>query len=142
MKTSINNLSLARLRRKWFAKQWVLLAAGAGLLAASAQAQITFTPTFTNVWVVVAGNYPDLFNDNSNLVRGVAISPVTTNVLYASRGAGSNHVSVVSFANGSNFLASLNAITVSAGTLALEGVRVADDGAVYACNLSGAHPGS
>ncbi len=137
MKSCINNHPPVPRQEKWFSKKAAVLASCLGLLVAGAQAQITFTPVFTNVWVVPAGTYADLAADGNNYVRGIAINPVTTNVLYASRGTGSNHVSVVSFASGSNFLASLNALTVSAGTLALEGVRVADDGTVYACNLSG-----
>lgn len=107
-------------------------------LAAKLNAQTTFTPTFSNAWVVVAGAYPDLPANSGNNVRGIAIDPTTTNVLYASTAASSNHVSIVSFASGSNYLASLNAQTVSAGTLGMEGVRVANDGTIYTCNLSGA----
>ena len=107
-------------------------------LVGQAQAQITYTPFLTNVWVVVAGAYPDLTNSSGNNVRGIAINPTTTNVLYASTAAGSNHVGIVSFASGSNYLGSLNAQTISAGTLGMEGVRVADDGTIYTWNLSGA----
>lgn len=140
MKTPFTNTSTSCRTRLRSMTQVFFLSAIFSLLAVAARAQ-TPTPVFTNLWVVVAGAYPDLAADANNLVRGIAINPVTTNVLYASRGAGSNHVSVVSYASGSNYLAALNALTISAGTLAMEGVRVADDGAVYASNLSGA-PGS
>ncbi|MDR3460527.1 MAG: immunoglobulin domain-containing protein [Verrucomicrobiae bacterium] len=106
-----------------------------------AQAQVTYTPIFTNIWVVAAGAYADLPSDANNRVRGIAINPVTTNVLYASNIGGTNngtaHVSTLSFASGSNFVGNLNASGITSGTLAVDSIRVADDGAVYACNLSG-----
>ena len=109
----------------------------ASALGSVAQGQITYTPTFSNAWVVVAGAYPDLTNDANNNVRGIAINPVNNNVLYASRGAGSNHVSVLSSASGSNFLGALSGYGVAGGNgAALDQVRVSDDGAIYGCNLN------
>ena len=137
MKSCNPNLFPAALRGKRFSKKLTPLAVFAALLAASAQAQVTYTPAFTNTWVVTAGNYADLPNDANNTVRGVAINPVTTNVLFASR-TGGNHVATLAFASGSNYLASLNGAGISSGTLALDGIRVSDDGFVYACNLSSA----
>ena len=61
------------------------LASGLGTVT---QAQITYTPTFTYVWTVNAGNYTDLPANAGNNVRGAAINPVTTNVLYASSTGG------------------------------------------------------
>ena len=112
------------------------------LLTFVAQAQVTYNPVFSNTWVVPVLTYPDLTNYNSN-VRGVAINPVNTNVLYASTAnntnGGAGHVSVLSFANGSNFLAQLNGTNVASGaTVNLMNVRVADDGAVYACSRADA----
>lgn len=111
------------------------------LMAVMAQAQISYTPVFSNVWVVAGGTYADLPANAANNVRGAAINPVTTNVLYASNIGGTNngavHVSTVSFASGSNFLAGLNSSGIASGTLVIDQVRVADDGTVYACNLSG-----
>ena len=107
------------------------------LLAVAAQAQTTYTPTFTNfVWAVIGGTYADLPADANNTVRGIAISPVTTNVLYASR-TSSNHVSTVAFAGGA-FLGSMQGTGISGGTYGINVVRVAGDGAVYACNLASA----
>ena len=137
MKSCNNHTFLAGLRSQWLAQKLTPLAVFAALLATSAQAQITYTPVFTNTWVVTAGNYADLPNDANNTVRGVAINPVTTNVLFASR-TGGNHVATLAFASGSNYLASLNGAGISSGTLALDGIRVSDDGFVYACNLSSA----
>jgi hypothetical protein len=136
MKTQPNSLPMwNRLQTRIKILATLLLAGG---LISAARAQVTFVPVFSNAWVVVAGTYPDLAADSANTVRGAAINPITTNVLYASRGASSNHVGIVSFANGNNYVASLNALTVSAGTLAEDGIRVSDDGTIYVCNLAGA----
>ncbi len=137
MKSCNSTSSLARRQRAWFSKK-MFLPVVAAFLAVGASAQVTYTPVFTNLWVVVAGTYPDLPASSGNNVRGIAIDPLTTNVLYASTAAGSNHVSIVSFSSGSNFVASLNSQTISAGTVGMEGVRAADDGNIYTCNLSGA----
>ncbi|MEI9866252.1 MAG: hypothetical protein WDN00_17190 [Limisphaerales bacterium] len=62
-------------------------------------------------------------------------------MLYFSSTGGTNnggsHVSTVAFASGSNYLANLDGTGVSGGTVGTEGVRVSDDGFVYASNLSG-----
>ena len=114
------------------------LASGLGTVT---QAQITYTPTFTYVWTVNAGNYTDLPANAGNNVRGAAINPVTTNVLYASSTGGTNngssHVAVLSFASGSNYLANLNGSGFGAGTVSTAGIRCSDDGSIYACNISG-----
>ncbi len=107
------------------------------LLTLAAQGQIIYTPSLTNIWVVPAGSYYDLTNNSANNVRGIAIDPLTTNVLYAST-VSSNHVSIVSFTSGSNYVGALNKQTVSAGTLAMAPVRAANDGSIYTCNISGA----
>jgi WD40 repeat protein len=96
-----------------------------------AQAQTTFT----NVWAIPADTYGDLLSSGNN-VRGVAINPVTTNVIYATRDGGSNHVSTLAVANGS-LLGSGSGDGVTSGTLALIKVRISEDGYIYACNLSG-----
>ncbi|MFN3408964.1 MAG: immunoglobulin domain-containing protein [Limisphaerales bacterium] len=105
----------------------------AAALAGGAQAQ---TPVFSTLWGITNASFTDLPAAGSN-VRGFAISPVTTNVVYASTAGGSNHVSTLDYANGYNKLGSPVAITTLGGTLALTQVRVSDDGKVYACNLSG-----
>lgn len=116
-----------------------LFCAGVALVlfagASQVQAQTVFIPTLTNfVWSVRGGIYADLPADANSTVRGIALSPLTTNVLYASR-TSSNHVSTMSFAGGA-FQGTMQD-GLSGGTLALVGVRVAGDGTVYACNLSG-----
>ena len=139
MKTTPNTIPRWN-RLKTSAKTLAALALVGGL-ATVAQAQITFTPVFNNVWTLNAGNFAGLPANANNNCRGIAISPVTTNALYFSSTGGTNnganHVGTVSFASGSNFLAGLNATGVSGGTLNTEGVRVADDGTVYGINLSG-----
>jgi len=119
--------------------QWFTFAAIA-IIGTAVQAQVP-VPVFTNLWVVPAGTYPGLPADNNTRCRGVAISPVTTNVLYFSAIGGVNngvaHVGTLAFTNGSNFLANLEGSSISGGTVLTEGVRVADDGTVYAINLSG-----
>jgi len=62
-----------------------------------------------------AGTYADLPADANNTVRGIAISPVTTNVLYASR-TSSNHVSTVAFAGGA-FLGSMQELEFPAALM-------------------------
>ena len=111
------------------------------LMAVAAQAQVTYTPVFSNVWVLPAGTFPGMPANSGNNCRGIAINPFTTNVLYFSSTGGTNnggsHVGTVAFASGSNYLANLNGTGISGGTVGTEGVRVADDGTVYAINLSG-----
>ncbi len=110
-------------------------------LVGSAQAQVTFTPVFSKVWDLNAGNFAGLPANNGNNCRGIGINPVNTNVLYFSSTGGTNgvasHVGTLSFASGSNYLAGLNSTGITGGTVGTEGVRVADDGTVYAINLSG-----
>ena len=104
------------------------------LMAIAAQAQITYSPVFTKVWQVLPGANNEMKTTGNN-TRGIAVNPLTTNVLFASI-EGSNHVGVISATNGSNYLGGLSSATVSGGGgKAINQVRVADDGAVYACNL-------
>ena len=101
----------------------------------------TQIPVFTPVWNVAAGAYPDLPTAGNN-VRGVAINPVTTNVIFASTtqgtNNGANHVTVLDGTNNGALIAQLSGSGVGGGTLNLMAVRVSDDGSVYACNMSGA----
>ena len=108
------------------------------VLLPGAQAQVA---VFSNLWSVAAGTYPDLPTAGNN-VRGVAISPITTNVLFGSTTQGTNnggnHVTVLDGANNGALIGQLSGSGVGGGTLNLIAVRVSDDGSVYACNLSGA----
>ncbi|MFO1487054.1 MAG: hypothetical protein U1F65_01115 [Verrucomicrobiota bacterium] len=113
--------------------------------ALTTQAQVTYTPVFSNVWMLAAGAHNDMTNQvesSGNTTRGIAINPLTTNVLFTSTYAGTNgspthHVAVLSGASGSNYLGQLNSTGFGAGTVAATGIRVSDDGYVYACNVSG-----
>lgn len=114
-----------------------LLKLGIGCLAAVAgMAQAQLVPIVTNSFRVQAGSIYDLVTSGNNN-RGIAISPVSGNILYSSTAGGSNHVSVLDGRTGA-YLHSLDANGISGGTLTLVGVRVAEDGAVYAVNLAGA----
>ncbi len=137
-KTKTNSVPLWN---RFAAPAKLLTAAALTALAVTASAQITYTPVFSKVWDLNAGNFAGMPANAGNNCRGIAINPVTTNVLYFSSiggtNSGANHVGTVAFASGSNFLAGLNGTGVSGGTLNTEGVRVADDGTVYGINLSG-----
>jgi hypothetical protein len=105
------------------------------IVAASQAVQAQSVPVFTNLWKKASGSEYDLTVTGNNN-RGVAINPITGNILYTSVVGGSNHVSVLNGADGT-YLHSLDASGISGGTIAIIGVRVADDGAVYAVNLAG-----
>ena len=117
------------------------LAAAAALLS-SVQAQ-TPSPVFTWLWSVGSGtNIPNDLPAAGNNVRGVAISPLTTNVLYGTTTGGTNngnnHFTTLDFTNNGAIIGQANGTGVSGGTLNLIQARVSDDGFVYACNLAGA----
>lgn len=95
------------------------------------------SPVVTNLWRLPAAQEYDYVGTNANNnVRGVAINPVTGNVIYATRDA-SNHLAVVAGTNGA-VIARLSGTGISSGTLALSQVKVADDGAIYAADLAAA----
>ena len=100
----------------------------------------TFVPVFSNAWNLVAGTIPGLPANAGNNCRGIGIDPVDNDVLYFSSTGGTNngnsHVGVLSPSTGALSL-ELNSTGISGGTVGTEGVRVADDGSVYGCNLSG-----
>ncbi len=139
MKKNQNNSPLTQPGTGRLAHWPLLLGALALLLATRASAQV---PVFSNVWNVVAGAFAGLPANAANNCRGIAINPFTTNVLYASStggtNAGASHVGTLDFNNGSNYLANLNGTGFGGGTVATAGIRVSDDGYVYACNVSGA----
>jgi hypothetical protein len=99
---------------------------------ASAQGVLTPLPGFgTNGWLAPGSS---AFNTTGNTERGLAYNPVTGNLVLASR-AGGNHVRVLSGATGAD-LGGFDTTGVTGGTFALNMIGVADDGAIYACNLS------
>jgi hypothetical protein len=128
--TIIKSLPWSSVAQKMSA--WSIALTVAGFFGSSVFAQLP-TLVLSNKWTINASNRVDMANAN-NAERGIAINPVTGNVLLASR-TGSNHIAVIKGADGSD-LGSLDNTIFSGGTLALMHVRVADDGAIYACNLS------
>ena len=114
-------------------------------LTTSSQAQV---PVFSNVWNVVAGTFvpDDLPSNTGRNVRGVAINPVSGNVIYPSSANGTNngvnHVSVLDFANGGALINQASGSGVTGGQVSIGPVRVSADGAIYACNVSTVPTGS
>lgn len=103
------------------------------------------TPAFTNLWSLSPGDRYDLGTERRQ--RGVAINPVTTNVLYTSyNDGGSNHVTIVSGADGTlvNTLPPEDEFGIAqiAGVVPLSQVGVSDDGVVYACGVTLDYGGS
>jgi len=135
MKLNLNKLSDRHSARS---RVWLALGTSTMVLINSAQAQVA---VFSNLWSIAAGAYPDL-PTGANNNRGVAISPLTTNVLFASTtggtNGGNNHISTLDSAGQGALIGQLNGSGVSGGTLNLIGVRVSDDGSVYASSLSAA----
>lgn len=87
------------------------------------------------LWQKVPGSVPWLPIDSNPLYRGVSYNPVTKNVLVVSRAAGTN-IWVLNRETGAE-LRSLNISTsVLGGTFTLSMIGVADDGVVYAANLT------
>ena len=114
------------------------------LFGAAAQAQV---PVFTNVWGLQPLIHADM-PTNGNNMRGIAISPITTNVLYGTTANSTNqglhitgnHVSVLDFATGSNQLAQLKSVPNGA-QVNLGKIGVSDNGIVYGCNVTTASNG-
>jgi len=101
--------------------------------AVSIHAQVP-TPIFQNIWNVAAGDAAYMTSGSSATERGIAVSPVSTNVLLVSR-AGGNFVKVLNGADGT-LLGDMNTTGMGGGTFTLSTIRVARDGVVYVGNLS------
>ena len=101
------------------------------LLTVSASIRSTIA---TQIWHLSPGDRPYLTSDNNQ--RGLAYNPATTNLVMVSRSI-SNAIYVLDSKTGAP-LRSLNTdpTIISGGFFALHMIGVADDGAVYACNLS------
>jgi hypothetical protein len=99
--------------------------------------QAVNTPVLTPLWRILPGERTTVAQDNNQ--RGLAYNPATGNVLYVSR-TGGNRIVVLDGATGAERHqlkttdeAGVNVIT--GGTLVINMVAVADDGAVYVANL-------
>jgi hypothetical protein len=91
------------------------------------------------LWSKAVGDFPWLANDNNH--RGLAYNPVSSNVVVISRSLGTTNVYVLDGQTGA-FKHQLRATDandvnlVFGGYFPLNMIDVADDGAVYACDLS------
>ncbi|MDB6108860.1 MAG: hypothetical protein JWR69_610 [Pedosphaera sp.] len=108
----------------------------------STNAVLTIVPSLltgaqSSLWSLAPGNRTYLANDDAQ--RGLAYNPVSGNVLIISR-TPTNGVHILNSTNGAD-LGTLNVSVVSQGTYLLNMIGVADDGAVYAANLSLAQSG-
>ncbi len=114
------------------------LISAAALLAANASAQVTLTPVAgfgANGWMA-PGSSPYLGITNTE--RGMAYNPTTGNLVLVSRanvGGVSNNVRILNGATGAD-LGGLSPTGITGGTFALNMCGVADDGSIYAANLS------
>lgn len=115
------------------------------LLATQVAAQATITPlaSFGTLGWLAPGSTPYLTTLNST-ERGMACNPLTGNLLLVARqnvGGVSNNVRVIDGITGAD-LGGFDNTGVGGGTFAINMIDVAEDGAIYACNLStsGASP--
>ncbi|HAV63240.1 MAG TPA: hypothetical protein DCY13_12855 [Verrucomicrobiales bacterium] len=90
------------------------------------------TAAATPLWTAAPGSVAHI-TSSGDTQRGMAYNPVTGNLLLVSR-AGSTAVHVIDGNTGAT-LRQLDVTGVTGGTFSLNMVGVADDGAVYACNL-------
>lgn len=104
-----------------------VLAAGA-LLAAQTQAQ---SLTFTKLWSIGTGVRDYVTTDPTE--RGVAVHPLTGDVILVSRAGGLKVV--VLAGDTAEELSRLDTTGIGGGTCALSAVAIADDGVIYAANL-------
>jgi hypothetical protein len=84
------------------------------------------------LWTLAPASRPYITTDNSQ--RGIAYNPVTKHVLMVNR-AGGLSVVILDSANG-NEIGFLDVSGIGGGTFALSMIGVADDGVIYAANLS------
>jgi len=89
----------------------------------------------TTLWQAAPGSRPYLAVNTLPTERGLAYNPVTKRLVLVSRASSSLHVYVLDAETGSD-LHELSVSGISGGTYALSLVGVADDGSVYAANLT------
>ena len=96
---------------------------------------VPFTDVMTPAWRLTNGSRTYIANDNNT--RSIAWSPLTGNVLLVGRGGGATNVYVLNGETG-EFLYTLQppAGGFAGGTFALNQVVVAEDGTVYAGNMT------
>lgn len=99
---------------------------------ACAQSSITPLATFgANGWLAPGTSS---YLGSAHLERGLALNPVTGNLVLVSRNGGS-FVRVLHGATGID-LGGLDTTGITGGTFAVDMAGVADDGSIYVCNLS------
>ena len=98
-------------------------------------ADTPYTDVMTPLWQLRAGSRPYLTNDGNT--RSIAWSPATGNLLIASRSGSSNAIYALDGETGAfKYTLLPPAGGFVGGALVLNQVAVADDGTVYACNLT------
>lgn len=117
----------------------VVITNGFGALTSSvATLSVIVPPPNTRtvpLWNLPPGARPYLNTDGSQ--RGLSFNPANGNLLVVSRPSGVAGIFVLNSADGADLHTLDNGVgIISGGTFALNLVGVADDGAVYACNLS------
>lgn len=108
--------------------------------AASAAAQLTVqpgnpSPVVTNIWNLAAGSRPYLTSNYREY--GIAINPLTTNVIVVTRQNPTNMIAVLDIQTGAHkHYIDYSGLTL-AGANPMNKVDIADDGVIYICNVTG-----
>ncbi len=126
---------MTRMKDRRWATSWrwtPALVAGlaVGMATTTALAQKV---TFTKLWDIPADSQPHVTSVATE--RGIAINPVTGNVLIVSRNATYGLGIYVLDGNTGELLNTMDMTDVTGGTFALSTVGVAADGVIYAANL-------
>ncbi len=112
----------------------------AGIVTSTPPAVLTvkapvLSPVVTNMWTIAANNYPSIptLDDTSYALRGLAYDPNLGRLLVA------DHFNIYALdATNQTYIERLNTAglpDVGLNSWVIDQIRVADDGAVYACNL-------
>lgn len=94
------------------------------------------TVTLSNLWNIPAGSRPYVTTGNTE--RGLALNPVSQHTLIVSRSAaisGSLGIYILDSETGTQ-LGTMNLTGINGGTFKLSKIGVADDGVIYAANLT------
>ncbi len=135
---SSNSYSVDHAAPDFPASYQVVITNSAGAVTSSV-ATLTVIPFYntavmTNLWTLPAGSRSYLATSGSS-ERGLAFDPITTNVVLVSRsGSTITLVALDGLSGEERFF--LNTAGISGGTLAVNSVAVADDGALYVGNLT------
>lgn len=109
------------------------------LVAKVSVSPLVQSDAMTPLWTLSVGDRPYLVEDNAH--RGMAFNPATTNLLVVSRTMGSTNIYVLDALTGAdknmlNALGSDGLNIIVGGTYPINMVGVADDGVVYAANMT------